>query len=259
MVETMRAHSLITAIILVLTAHHVLAADTISNGSEIKKTTGTLIEMQAGDVACYLTFKDDQNLEFREMAGFEICEQENLIGKSLALQYEAVEILADICQGNPDCKHSKLELLVTDAQVIGGKTEKPALIEDVGPDGLTSKELKAFLKALQFAVIVGNPAEVARFVSFPLRVNYDNGKHRKITKTQFVPIYNKIFTPKIKAALLSQQAEDLFRSWRGAMVGGGELWLSGVCTEQNCKRYELLITSVNVPDTLKNKSGKARP
>lgn len=248
----MKAQSFIATILLMLTTVPLLAADTIKIGSEIKKTIGTLIEMQAGDVACYLTLKDDQNVEFREMAGFEICEQQNLINKRLTLRYDPVEILADVCQGNPDCEFSKLELLVTEVQVIDAKTEESAVTaDDVGPDGLNSKELTVFLKALQSAVKTGKPADVAHYVSFPLRVNYNNGGHRNVTKAQFARAYNKIFTSKIKAALMAQQPAELFRSWRGAMVGDGELWFSGICAKQGCTKYEILVIAVNLPSITK--------
>ena len=48
-------------------------ASTVKVGQETKKITGTVIALNSGDVACYLTLKDGQGVEFKEMADFEIC------------------------------------------------------------------------------------------------------------------------------------------------------------------------------------------
>jgi hypothetical protein len=49
------------------------AQDTVKVGQETKRATGTITAMNAGDVACYLTLRDDKGARFEEMADFEIC------------------------------------------------------------------------------------------------------------------------------------------------------------------------------------------
>jgi hypothetical protein len=97
------------------------APDTVKVGKEIKKTVATVKELQAGDVACYLTLKDDQGAEFTEMADFEICEQQSLVGKRVKLTYTLGNVMADECQGNPDCTKTRKVALVTAAKVLSGK------------------------------------------------------------------------------------------------------------------------------------------
>jgi hypothetical protein len=97
------------------------APDTVKIGKEIKKTVATVKELQAGDVACYLTLKDDQGAEFSEMADFEICEQQSLAGKRVKLTYTLGNVMADECQGNPDCTKTRKVALVTAAKVLSGK------------------------------------------------------------------------------------------------------------------------------------------
>jgi hypothetical protein len=93
---------------------------TVQVGKESKKTSGVLVSAEAGDVACYLTLKDDKGVEFRELADFDICEkQASLVGKRLQLKYSLENVLADECQGDPDCKKSKTVALVVAAQVVG--------------------------------------------------------------------------------------------------------------------------------------------
>ncbi|MEA2162269.1 MAG: hypothetical protein QOK37_396 [Thermoanaerobaculia bacterium] len=102
------------------------ATDTVKIGKETKKTVGTLTKAVNGDVACYLTLKDDRGVVFDEMADFSICEKPKLIGKRLLLKYSLENVMADECQGNPDCTKSKKVALVTSVQVLGNAASKPA-------------------------------------------------------------------------------------------------------------------------------------
>jgi hypothetical protein len=77
--------------------------------------------LEAGDVACYLSLKDDRGAAFQEMADFSICEQESLVGKRVTLTYKLEKVLADSCQGDPACKDTKTVALVTAVKPLAGK------------------------------------------------------------------------------------------------------------------------------------------
>jgi len=98
------------------------SSGTVKIGKEIKKTVGVLTDLQAGDVACYLTLKDDQGAEFQELGDFEICEKPALVGKRVRLTYALGNVMAEECQGNPDCTKTRSVPLVTAVKVLGGKT-----------------------------------------------------------------------------------------------------------------------------------------
>lgn len=97
----------------------VLACPLVVSAQEAKKTTGTIIAMEAGDIACYLTMHDDAGARFRELAEFEICEQRGLLNKRVALTYKQGRVQSDECQGNPDCSKSRTVMLVVAARAIG--------------------------------------------------------------------------------------------------------------------------------------------
>jgi hypothetical protein len=99
--------------------------DTVKIGKEIKKTVATVTELQAGDVACYLTLKDDQGAEFSELGDFPICEKRSLLGKRVKLTYTLGTVMADECQGNPDCTKTRKVALVTAVKVLGGGKAAP--------------------------------------------------------------------------------------------------------------------------------------
>lgn len=92
---------------------------TVKIGQATKKTVGTVTATNSGDIACYLTLKDDRGAVFEEMAEFEICDQKPpLKGKRVTLTYSLQKVMSDECQGDPACKKTRTVALVTAARVI---------------------------------------------------------------------------------------------------------------------------------------------
>jgi hypothetical protein len=90
-------------------------------GKETKKTIGIVTGLEAGDVACYVSLKDDRGAAFQELADFSICEQRALVGKRVTLTYKLEKVMADTCQGDPACKDTKTVALVTTVKPLAGK------------------------------------------------------------------------------------------------------------------------------------------
>ena len=93
-------------------------SNTVKIGNETKQTRGLLTALQSGDVACYLTLKDSKGKEFTELAVFEICEMTQLVGKRLRLSYRLESVIADSCQGDPECKETRKVALVSAVKVL---------------------------------------------------------------------------------------------------------------------------------------------
>jgi hypothetical protein len=91
---------------------------TVKIGEATKRTSGTLTAMNIGDVACYLTLKDERGAVFEEMATFEICEKPALLGKRVALTYVLGKVIAAECAGDVGCKKTRTVALVSAARVI---------------------------------------------------------------------------------------------------------------------------------------------
>ena len=95
---------------------------TVTIDKVTKKTIGTVTALNAGDIACYISLKDDQGVTFKEMADFDICDQKpSVLGKRLQLTYTQTSVMSDTCQGDPDCKKTKKVILVTKAKVLDVK------------------------------------------------------------------------------------------------------------------------------------------
>jgi hypothetical protein len=121
-----------------------------------------------------------------------------------------------------------------------------------GTDGLSDSEAANFLASLQDAIRTENPNQVAVLVKFPLRVGYPSKQSARPlpavqvrNAAELVRRYSEIFTPEVRAAVLAQSPDTLFRNWQGAMVGNGELWFTGVCLDSTCSRHRVRVISIN--------------
>jgi hypothetical protein len=94
---------------------------TVKVGDFTKIAQGKVVSMNAGDVACYIEFSDASGEKHSEMADFSLCEpksEKRYKGKNVAFTYEIGDVLADECQGNPDCGKSKKAALIKTMKVI---------------------------------------------------------------------------------------------------------------------------------------------
>jgi hypothetical protein len=104
-------------------------------GNQDKRSTGLVKELQNGDVSCVMVMTDQIGAEFIEAADFDICFQEpSLIGKHVRLTYRMENVIAESCQGDPECSDSDEVALVVSASVIAAapaaKTDRSSLCDN---------------------------------------------------------------------------------------------------------------------------------
>lgn len=103
-----------------------------------------------------------------------------------------------------------------------------------------------FLKRLQGAARANDKGAMIKLVGFPLRVN-SNGRSRVYRDAASVRAdYDRIFTPAVTQAILTQRADRLFGRDQGLMIGTGQVWFDHVCTNSACyPPGPVRITAVN--------------
>jgi hypothetical protein len=80
--------------------------------------TGTLVDLQAGDRACYVVLRTDAGDQSIE-GDFELCpggarDASGFIGQAVVTSTEKASVLAASCQGDVDCgKSDQVDLVVT--------------------------------------------------------------------------------------------------------------------------------------------------
>jgi hypothetical protein len=98
------------------------APETVKVGSFTKPGVATVVSVDPGDAACYVTLKDARGQQSTEPAAFELCTRQPspLVGKRVQLQYTLSQVAADACGGDPSCKKKQTVALITSATVLAG-------------------------------------------------------------------------------------------------------------------------------------------
>lgn len=109
--------------------------------------------------------------------------------------------------------------------------EREAEADETSP---TNTAYRTFLSRLQSAIRADDRRAVARLVDLPLRVNFDDGAISYRDRRSIERDFDRIFTPAVRRAILSQQADELFTNSQGAMIGDGQVWFDRTCSNSSC-------------------------
>lgn len=147
------------------------------------------------------------------------------------------------------------QLLFAIPLLIGGAM--PALADESSVnqdiDQLLGDHTKyqAVIVALQEAVAAHDAKGVAALVSYPIGVEI-NGKETNVKSPKvFEENYDGIITPSIAEAITKQQYGDLFVNYQGIMFGNGEVWISGICHDDECKNFDAKVYTIQDTSNLK--------
>jgi hypothetical protein len=92
----------------------------------------------------------------------------------------------------------------------------------------------AFVAKLQAAIKANDRDAVVELIAFPLRVN-SGGTSRLYRDADAVERdFDRIFTPKVRKAILKQRRDHIFVRDQGAMIGEGEVWFDRSCPDAAC-------------------------
>lgn len=86
--------------------------------SRQQPTVGTVKEMVNGDLLCYVTLVDENNVEHHVGADFEICANEDtFLNQKVRVSYEAVPV--NDCQSAEPCGKTRIESIITQMEIVG--------------------------------------------------------------------------------------------------------------------------------------------
>jgi hypothetical protein len=107
------------------------------------------------------------------------------------------------------------------------------------------------LITLQQAVAKHDAPTVAALVHYPIKVNPGKKPFTIKNEKAFINDYDGIITHDIQDAILKQKYESLFVNSQGAMIGSGEVWITGFCRDKSCKQSDIKIGTIQDTKNLK--------
>jgi hypothetical protein len=111
--------------------------------------------------------------------------------------------------------------------------------------------VQQILTTLQQAVAKHDAATVASLVHYPIKVNPGKKPFTVKNEKSFIKDYDGIITHDIQDAILKQKYENLFVNSEGAMIGDGEVWITGFCRDKSCKQSDIRIGTIQDTKNLK--------
>lgn len=100
------------------------------------------------------------------------------------------------------------------------------------------------IDAIRAAVEADDAEAFASWISYPFRVTVDGEAYAFEGPDGVVEHYQSMMTDEIRTAIVEQQYKDLFVNSEGVMYGDGQLWLSGICADDACERFDVRIITV---------------
>jgi hypothetical protein len=81
-------------------------------------TRGVVTDMESGDVSCYLTVRTDDGATETVHADYSVCDSNAIIDRRVQIEYVEGDVLADSCQGDPECLDTETVALAVVAEPI---------------------------------------------------------------------------------------------------------------------------------------------
>lgn len=103
---------------IIVTGSSTLAKD---SKSEKLAEVGTITNMQMGDAACYISFKDAKNKVRHADASHMICNDTSLLNRKATITYIKASIIAAHCEGDPACPDTETVWIVDSAELVAAK------------------------------------------------------------------------------------------------------------------------------------------
>lgn len=115
---------------------------------------------------------------------------------------------------------------------------------------------KDFFFQLKDAVLNNKRKQVSKYIEYPFTIYGEEYKYVIKNKTELLNLYDAIFSKNILTVFKQQQFKDLFSKWSGVMIGQGEIWFHGTCTDNTCKKVTVRVNAMHNPDFFKSAQGK---
>lgn len=90
------------------------------------------------------------------------------------------------------------------------------------------------LEQLQAAVRADDRAAVAGLVQYPLEVSIHGKAQTLPDAVAFVGAYDSVMVEEVRRTILDQRYGELMASWKGLMLGDGQVWINGSCAQADC-------------------------
>jgi hypothetical protein len=105
-------------------------------------------------------------------------------------------------------------------------------------------EFRKVFDTLRAGVKTKDAAKVASVISYPITVRAAGKKLTVKTPKVFIANYAAIMKPSIAKAVEDASYGELFVNSEGAMIGQGEVWIGGTCSDNACSKMKVGVITI---------------
>ncbi len=105
-------------------------------------------------------------------------------------------------------------------------------------------KFEAAFHAVQDAVADHDAEAFAAWVAYPIGVKIEGEDVVLETPEQLVDQYDSFMTEEITAAVTGQRYEEVLVNFQGLMFGDGQVWINGVCVDDECSDFDVRVTTI---------------
>jgi hypothetical protein len=111
--------------------------------------------------------------------------------------------------------------------------------------GYDEERVAVVLQALKEAAASMTPDSIEPYIEYPFTAR-SHAKNILIRSAKDLRrAFPRMFTDRVRSAILSQSLDNAFSNYQGVMMGNGQVWIGQVCRDSECHDSKYVIRAIN--------------
>ena len=111
--------------------------------------------------------------------------------------------------------------------------------------GYDAERVTVVLQALKEAANSLSPDPIEPYIDYPFTARSPAGNIVIKSAKDLRRVFPRIFTDRVRSAILAQNLDDAFSNYQGVMIGNGQVWIAEVCRDRECRDKKYVIRAIN--------------
>jgi hypothetical protein len=111
--------------------------------------------------------------------------------------------------------------------------------------GYDAARVAVVLQALKEAANSMTPDPIEPYIDYPFTARSAAGNIVIKSANDLRRAFPRIFTERVRSAILAQNLDDAFSNYQGVMIGNGQVWIAEVCRDQACRDKKYVVRTIN--------------
>ena len=111
--------------------------------------------------------------------------------------------------------------------------------------GYDAERVTVVLQALKEAANSMTPDPIEPYIEYPFTARSATGNIVIRSIKDLRRVFPRVFTERVRSAILAQNLDDAFSNYQGVMIGNGQVWIAEICRDRECRDKKYVIRTIN--------------